>query len=254
MTAAVRDEDWVLVTGATRGIGRAVAFALAEAGYPLVLWARTGRELEEIAAEITAKHGTPVRIASVDVSVAAEVDKAVADSLAGIATLRGAVINAGGGIWSSIEEMAVEDWRAVVGTNLDGAFHTLRVAMPLLRGHRGAQLVGLASDSSYGSFPQRGAYCASKAGFRSLLETARRELRESGVRVTVLVPSRVDTYFRGKQPGDRPEALSRTEVAEVVTTLFAMGPRVEVREVQLSSIHSSFGPFPEVAPEELTDV
>ncbi|MEV4915839.1 SDR family NAD(P)-dependent oxidoreductase [Streptomyces tirandamycinicus] len=240
---------WVLVTGASRGIGRATALALASAGYDLILWARTGTDLAAVAQGITQHSAVEVRIAAVDVADADAVDRAVKDSLHGIESLRGAVVNAGGGIWSSLEKMAPSQWREVLGANLDGAFHTLRAVGPYLRQANGAQIIGLASDSSYNSFAQRGAYCASKAGFLSLLETARRELREDGVRVTALVPSRVDTYFRGKQPGSRPEALSMDEVADVVKMLFAMPTRVEVRELQLASIHSSFGMFPEVFTE-----
>ncbi|MGK4579913.1 SDR family oxidoreductase [Kitasatospora sp. HPMI-4] len=242
--------DWVLVTGASRGIGRAVALTLAEAGHQLILWARTTSDLVEVSREITERWGTQVRIATVDVADPEQVDRAAEESFLGLESLRAVVVNAGGGIWSSIEAMKPEDWREVMGANLDGAFHTLRATAPYLRKRPGAQVVGLASDSSYNSFAQRGAYCASKAGLLSLLETARRELREDGVRVTALVPSRVDTYFRGKHPGSRPEALSMTEVADVVATLFALPPRVEVRELQLSSIHSSFGLFPEVFTEE----
>ncbi|MDP5315753.1 SDR family oxidoreductase [Streptomyces poriferorum] len=246
--------DWVLITGASRGIGRAAALSLAAAGYPVILWARTAADLADVSRTIEERWGTPVRTAVVDVADSDRVDEAAAESLKGIESLRGVVVNAGGGIWSSLEEMSTDDWRQVLGPNLDGAFHTLRTALPYLRRRPGSQIVGLASDSSYNSFSGRGAYCASKAGFLSLLETARRESRESGVRVTALVPSRVDTYFRGKQPGSRPEALTMAEVGEMIASVFAMPGRLEVREIQFSSITSSFGMFPEVYATEPTSV
>ncbi|MEU4062662.1 SDR family NAD(P)-dependent oxidoreductase [Streptomyces wedmorensis] len=244
---------WVLVTGASRGIGRAVALAVAALGHPLVLWARTTDDLASLAAEIRERWGTEVRVATVDVAQADQVDQAVTASLAGIDSLRAVVVNAGGGIWGSLADMDAGQWREVLGANLDGAFHTLKATEPLLRARPGSQIIGLASDSSYNSFPQRGAYCASKAGFLSLLETARGELRADGVRVTALVPSRVDTYFRGKQPGARPEALSMAEIADVVAMLFSVPSRVEIRELHLSSIHSTFGMRTEVCTKEAQD-
>lgn len=254
-TAVGNDADgWVLITGASRGIGRAVALALAAAGHPLILWARTETDLSEVAQEIGQRWGTPVRTATADVSDARQVDDAAKKSFEGIGGLRGAVVNAGAGIWGDIETMGADEWQQVLGPNLDGAFHTLHVSLPYLRRRPGSQIIGVASDSSYNSYVGRAAYCASKAGFLSLLETTRRETRRDGVRVTVLVPSRVDTYFRGKHPGARPDALSMTEVADVTVSLFALPARVEVRELHLSSINSPFGMYPEVCEKEPANV
>jgi NAD(P)-dependent dehydrogenase (short-subunit alcohol dehydrogenase family) len=250
---ANQSPGWVLVTGASRGIGRAIAQNLAEAGYHLILWARTRRDLDGARRELS-QHGGQVRVWAVDVADAAAVDTAAGDSFRGLTALRGVVANAGGGVWSTIDQTPLHEWRAVLGPNLDGAFHTLRVAIPLLRAHPTAQIIGLASDSSYYPFAQRGAYCASKAGFLSLLGTARRELRPHGVRVTAVVPSRVDSYFRGKQPGSRPEAMSLAEIATVVGTLFHLPPRVEIREIQLSTLSTTFGPYPELFTEELAPI
>lgn len=251
---AGRDPEpgWVLVTGAGRGIGQAVALRLAQLGHSLVLWARSADELRKTRAELAAE-GAEVRSATVDVADPAQVDEAAAETLADLAALRAMVVNAGGGEWNPIDSTPVDEWRSVLGANLDGAFHTLRVGVPLLRRHPHAQLIGMASDSSQYSFAGRGAYCASKAGMLSLLETARRELRADGVRVTALLPSRVDSYFRGKRPGARPEALSLAEMAEVVGTLFTLPPRVEIREVHLSALTTPYGPYPEVARRDGSD-
>jgi NAD(P)-dependent dehydrogenase (short-subunit alcohol dehydrogenase family) len=249
-TTANQSLGWVLVTGASRGIGHAIAQNLAQAGYHLVLWARTRRDLDGVRRELS-QHGGQVRTWVVDVSDAEAVDTAAGNSFQGLTALRGVVVNAGGGLWNTIEQTPPHEWRAVLGPNLDGAFHTLRVAIPLLRAHPAAQVIGLASDSSYYPFAQRGAYCASKAGFLSLLSTARRELRPYGVRVTAVVPSRVDSYFRGKRPGSRPEAMSMAEIATVVGTLFNLPPRIEIREIQLSTLSTTFGPYPEIFAGDL---
>ncbi|MBN9795614.1 short-chain dehydrogenase [Pseudonocardia sp. TMWB2A] len=235
----------VLVTGASRGIGRAIAFALAKSGFDLILWARTEHDLAS-AAEQATELGARVTTALVDVADPAAVDRAGADSLSDVPILRAVIVNAGGGTWNAVDRISNEEWRSVVGPNLDGAFHTLRLTVPVLREVLGAQIIGIASDSSYYAYPTRSAYCASKAGFLALLNTTRREVRPHGVRVTAVVPSRVDSYFRGKRPGARPEALSIDEMGEIVVSLLTVPPRVEVQEITLASVTSTFGPYDEL--------
>jgi len=214
----------------------------ARLGFDLLLWARSEPELRS-AADQAASHGVDVRIGLVDVSDAAAVSSAGASSLGDAGSLRGVVVNAGGGTWTALTDLTSEEWRSTVAVNLDGAFHTIQLALPLLLRHHQAQIVGVASDSSYFPFAGRAAYCASKAGFLSLLNTTREELRAHGVRVTAVVPSRVDTYFRGQRPGSRPDALSADDVADVVGSVLLAPPRIELREIQLSAVASPFGPF-----------
>lgn len=237
----------VLVTGASRGIGRSCALALARDGMDVVLWARTAEPLAEVA-EICESFGRRARVACVDVADPDAVARAAVETLADLPDLRGLVVNAGAGVWGSLGSLSVADWRGQQGVNLDGAFYTLQAAAPLLGRSSGAQVVAIASDSSLFGYPERSAYCASKAGLIGLMESARRELRGRRIRVTNIFASRVDTFFRGKQPGSRPEALTADEVGDVVAALFRMPDRLEVRELHLSALTTTFGPFPEVAP------
>jgi NADP-dependent 3-hydroxy acid dehydrogenase YdfG len=105
------------------------------------------------------------------------------------------------------------------------------------------------SDSALYPFPGRAAYSASKAGMQAMLDVARRETRASGVRVSVVLPSRVDTFFQGGHsdaaPGTREGALSADQVAEVVAGLFALPPAVEIRQIQLAAMTSTYGLLPE---------
>jgi NADP-dependent 3-hydroxy acid dehydrogenase YdfG len=237
--------NFVLVTGASRGIGKGTALQLAEAGFDLILWARSGSELEQVGAECAAR-GREVVLASVDVSNPDSVMSAGCYSLASLGDLRGLVLNAGIGIWNSLDAVTVMEWRQVLSTNLDGAFNTLKAAVPLLTRHPSAQIVAVASDSGAYAYPGRSAYCASKWGMRGLVEAIRREVRPHGVRVTQLLPSRVDTYFRGKVPGGRPDSLSIEEVGHLIAMIFALPSRIEVREIPVSAITASYGPFEEV--------
>lgn len=235
---------WVLVTGASRGLGRAVAERLGDAGFDVVLWARDGDQLAEVA-RVLEKSGVQARLASVSVEDPASVAAAAAATLDDLPGLRGAVINAGRGAWRPVAQLGFADWRDTVGVNLDGAFLTVEAALPLLLRVPGSQLVALGSDATVHPFEGRAAYCASKAGLHALMEVVRRESRGRGLRVTSLLPSRVDTFFGGRQPGDRPDGLTTEEVAQVVGQLFVLPSRVEVRELHLAAITAPYGPFAE---------
>jgi NADP-dependent 3-hydroxy acid dehydrogenase YdfG len=236
----------VLVTGAGRGIGRAVALELARHGFDLVLWSRSEAPLLEAQAQARAL-GVSVSHAVLDVGDAEAVEAAAREVKGALA---GVVLNAGHGVWTSLEALAVEEWRHTLRTNLDGAFHVLHACMPILRQRPGALLAAVLSDSALYPFAQRGAYAASKAGLRALLEVARRELRTSGSRVSLIYPSRVDTGFQGAhrdaQPGTRKGALDAGDVGRVIAALYTWPPSVEIRELHLSAMTSPFGPFPEV--------
>ncbi|MFM0626832.1 SDR family oxidoreductase [Paraburkholderia xenovorans] len=236
----------VLVTGASRGIGEAVALALASAGYDLSLWARSGEAMETVAAACAAK-GAHVEIAVVDVSDASSVQIAAERATWSSDGLAGVVLNAGAGMWRPLEDETTNAWDTTVATNLNGAFYVLRACVEHLKKAGGGLIVGISSDSALYPFPNRAAYAAAKTGMRALLETARLELRGAGVRISVLFPGRVDTSFKGGHsdaaPGTRPGALSADEVAGVVQYLFTMPRNVEMREVHMASLTSTFGPF-----------
>ncbi|KGS04104.1 SDR family NAD(P)-dependent oxidoreductase [Burkholderia sp. ABCPW 111] len=236
----------VLVTGASRGVGLAIAETLAQRGYDLALWARSASDLDAIAQRLGAA-GCRVHTAAVDVGDAAAVEAAGRALHAQDVALAGVVVNAGCGRWACIADTASDEWSRTLRTNLDGAFHTLKACVPLLEA-RHPLIVGMMSDASVWPFAERGAYCASKAGFYQLFEIARQELRERGVRMTAVLPSRIDTHFQGGHasaaPGSRPGALDAADIATIVADLFDGPPHIEIRELRVTAFASSFGPFP----------
>jgi NADP-dependent 3-hydroxy acid dehydrogenase YdfG len=236
--------EWVLITGASRGIGAGIARQLARAGYNLILWARTASDLDAVAEECRAL-GVAIETASVDVSDPGSVVAAASATLTKIDSLRGCVVNAGSATFDKLSQFSDDAWRAVIGVNLDGAFYTLKAALPLLERCAYSQVISLGSQAALFGFEDQAGYCASKWGLNGLIETVRREKRAVGIRVSNLVLSGVDTFFRGKKPGDRLGSLEIEDIASVVGSLFAMPKYIEVREIHLSSMHNPFGPFPE---------
>ncbi|WP_410014886.1 SDR family oxidoreductase [Sodalis sp. C49] len=236
----------VLITGASRGIGRATALTLAAKGHDLVLWARSGSELISLAEECL-KFGIKVEYSTVDISDPIAVTTAAKESLYNGANLSAVVLNAGQGLWTGLEELSETEWKKTLDINLNGTFYTLKACIPLLTKVKYSLVIGILSDSALYPFVYRSAYSAAKAGIRSLLDITRLELRSHSIRVSLLFPSRVDTYFNGShvdaKPGTRADALSADDISQAILMLFELPETMEIREMQVCSISSSFGPY-----------
>lgn len=236
--------SWVLVTGASRGIGAAVAARLRSAGFGVVLLARDAEALAKVAHGLSPQ-GRGVRWAAADVGDPARVDAALAAALPEGDGLAGVVINAGHGRWRPLEKIQIDEWRNTLDGNLTGAFVTLKCALPRLDFDAAPIVLGMLSDSALCAFPNRAAYASAKAGLDTLLGTARREYRSRGLRVSLIYPSRVDTHFAGSHeraaPGTRPDGLDADEVANAVLWIFQAAPGVEIRRLDLASIRGTFG-------------
>jgi NADP-dependent 3-hydroxy acid dehydrogenase YdfG len=212
-----------------------------------VLWARTTTQLQERAEGLRAM-GRRVHCATVDVGQSGQVETAarLLDQEVGLA---GLVLSAGEGRWCSLLDMEPGTWSATISTNLTGTYNVVRAVLPLLTTGPAGLVVSLLSDSALYPFPGRAAYAAAKSGASAFLEVLRREVRQSGLRVSAVLPSRVDTHFQGSHrqaaPGTRPGALTAAQVGEVIATLFDFPANVEIRQIHLAAMTSEFGLFPE---------
>jgi NAD(P)-dependent dehydrogenase (short-subunit alcohol dehydrogenase family) len=180
-----------LVTGATRGIGRAIADRLAEEGCALAICARDGDEVDRAAAELRRDRGATVHGAGVDVTDAPGLERFVAgagDVLDGLDLL---VANAGGSAGGErLDDAGAEDWRATLDLNVVHAAVAARAATPLMRKAGGGAMVFVASIS--GSRPQpRAQYAAAKAAEIHLAVSLARELGPDGIRVNALSPGSI---------------------------------------------------------------
>lgn len=230
----------ILITGASRGIGKTIAIELAKEHFSLILWARSSEDLCAVQSECE-QYGRQIHIACVDVSDAASIQSVGASSLLGVTQLEGIVINAGIGEWTPFEKTSLSSFRETLDVNLIGAFATLQLALPYLKKSPYSRVVVIGSDSSEFGFKNRAAYCSSKWGLFGLLESLREEVRENKIAITHILSSRVDTYFRNCKPGDRKGALLPDHIAQIVAFIFKAPPTVEIRELKVSSIHSPYG-------------
>ena len=223
-----------LVTGAGRGIGRAVALALAREGASVALAARTRGNLDAVAGEIAAAGGRAL-VLPADVSVAADVERLVADTVAKLERLDVLVTSAGVASFGPVAEATPEQWDAMLAVNLRGAMLTCRAAVPRMVAQGSGTIINVASIAAVRTLPGAAAYSATKAGLVAFSRVLAEELRRTGVRVGLLVPGAVDTPLWDAIPGgpDRGRMLQPEDVARAAVLMASLPPRASLEEVTL---------------------
>jgi uncharacterized protein len=193
-----------LVTGASSGIGREIALALARKECRVALLARSEDALDTLADEVEAAGGEAL-VAPTDVTDDAAVARAVEQAVAAFGSLKLVVANAGVGRYALVEDQPAEHAEVTIETNYLGLTRTVRHTLPHLLADTPSHVVGM--TSSAGIIPHRlaSAYCASKAASNAYLATLRLEVADRGVGVSWICPGLVETPFVGKS-GLRPEA------------------------------------------------
>jgi NADP-dependent 3-hydroxy acid dehydrogenase YdfG len=225
MMATINMSDPVfLITGASSGIGAATARAAAEAGYRLVLAARSAERLDELAAELG---GDERALAlSCDVTEWPQQEAMTAAALKRFGRLDVVFANAGFGARRGFRSESVEHWRSMVLTNVYGAALTIRATIDALTESRGHLLL---TGSVAGRKALEGSlYSATKWAVTAMGEGARQELNGTGVRVTVVEPGAVDTPFFTRQPK---AYLHPEDVARAVMYAVSEPAHVDVNEI-----------------------
>jgi NADP-dependent 3-hydroxy acid dehydrogenase YdfG len=214
-----------LITGASSGIGAATARAAARAGYRLVLAARSTDRLAGLSAEL----GGEERALAIqcDVTDWDQQRAAVDAALERFGRLDVAFANAGIGAWRGFTEETPEHWRELILTNVYGPALTIRATIPALRESRGHLLL---TGSVAGRRALPGSlYSATKWAVTAMGESARQELNDTGVRVTVIEPGMVDTPFFSRGAPD--DVLQADDVARAVMFAVSQPPHVDVNEI-----------------------
>jgi len=224
-----------LVTGAGRGIGRAICLALAREGVGVTAVSRTTAELDSLVAEIRAAGGRARAFAG-DIREAGVCAAAVRAAREAHGRVQILVNNAGVAANAPIAQTSDEDWDRILGTNLTAAFRLTRSALPdLMNG--GGHVFMISSLAGQNAIAGLGAYCASKAALDHLAACLMLEVRQHGVKVTTIAPGSVNTSFGGVPQANGDWMLRAADVAETLIGLLRMrddahSSRLEMRPLR----------------------
>jgi len=219
-----------IVSGASRGIGKAISLLLALQGAKVVAVARSEAEL----AELTTKTQGLSIVA--DIADEADAQHVVAETLRHYGRLDIIVCNAGVGSFGELEYFSSADWDQIFDTNVKGTFLLCKAAVPHFKAQQKGHIIGIASDVARRTFAHGTVYGASKFAQDALLASLRKEVRPHGVKVSTIYPGLVDTYFNDSVPGTAEAEkthLRPADIAQAVRYVLEAPPHVVVDELML---------------------
>jgi len=227
-----------VVTGGTRGIGHGIAKSLVDAGAKVAITARNEQELENTTSELNKKGPATAAGYVCDVRDYEQVKSAFAEIAGDLGGVDILINNAGIGIFAPVESMSVEDFRAVLETNVFGVFYCCHEAIPLMKQRGGGYIINISSLAGTNAHPRMAAYNASKFGLNGFSEALMQEVRHDGIKVSYIMPGSVNTEFGGDEPSDEKSwQLQPDDIARVLINLLqypdrSLTSRVEIRPSQ----------------------
>jgi len=223
-----------IVTGSTKGVGLAVARELASAGADVMISARTASEVESVAADMDRGVRGRVKGMPADVSRVEDCQSLIETTVEEFGQLDVIVNNAGVGVFKPIFDLSVEEWQQQVDTNLGGVFYCSKFAVPHLRS-TGGWIINIGSLACRNTFPGGAGYNASKFGLLGMTEAIMLDVRDDGIRVSILMPGSINTDFGTHEAGPgRAWALQPQDCADAVLHVLgypenALASRIEMR-------------------------
>ena len=221
-----------LVTGGSRGIGRAIAHQLALLGASVSICGRDRVALES-SAKALKQTGVPVHSQIADVTNSVAIAELVSHTEATLGPVTILVNNAGIGLFGPAHEKTEADWDRVLDTNLKSVFLVSRAVAPSMIRRGSGDIINISSLAGKNTFAGGGIYCASKWGVVGLSGCMAEDLRERGIRVSVICPGSVATEFSGRGAKDPSKVLRPEDVAHAVKAIVTQGPQSFLSEIHL---------------------
>jgi 3-oxoacyl-[acyl-carrier protein] reductase len=220
-----------VVTGGTRGIGLAIAEALAAAGAGVAICGRTQANVESAVRQLTNKSKSKVVAKVADVRSSTEVGSFFEYLDRELGQVDIVVNNAGVGIFKSTAELNVEEWQKTLDTNLSGVFYCCKEALRRIR-NRGGYIINISSLAGKNAFAGGAAYNASKFGLNGLSEAMMLDHRNDNVKVSYILPGSVATEFSSGSGGEQWK-IAPEDVAEIVLMLLKTPARTLISRVEV---------------------
>jgi 3-oxoacyl-[acyl-carrier protein] reductase len=221
-----------VVTGAGRGIGRAVAIELGRMGAKVALAARSQSELEETAAAI----GASASVVPTDVRNRDDVHKLLDEAASALGPVDILVNAAGVGIFRQVTEFSDSDYDTILDTNLRSIFYSCRYVLPSMISRRTGHIINIASIAGKVGSATRAVYCTSKFGVVGFTESVAEEVRQHGIRVSLICPGSTDTGFSSdphREGKTKSRMLAPSDIAHAVRMLVTQEPNSFISEIVL---------------------
>ncbi|MHC5202376.1 SDR family oxidoreductase [Myroides sp. LJL119] len=228
----------VYITGGTKGIGKGIAKSLLEQGCKVAISGRNRDFVEQVANELGDQQNVLAIVS--DVRNFQDEQAAVEKILSTFGQLDVVIANAGLGIFAPVFSLSLEDWNAMIDTNLTGAFHSLKATSQALIDSKG-YYISIASLAGINFFAQGAGYNASKFGVVGFTQAAMLDLREYGVKVTTILPGSVTSNFNDHIPNEQDTwKIQPEDIGELVVDILKMNPnvlpsKIEVRPLKTNS-------------------
>lgn len=228
-----KTRERILITGASRGIGRAIANRLATKEREIIVTGRDQEALVEVFTELEPKSGK-VSILTHDLADPEDVDSLI--SKLGSEPLHVFVNNAGIAVVKPLDQISMDDWRDTVDVNITAPFMLTQKLVPLMPA--GASIVNILSVAARQAFPGWSSYCMSKYALRGFAESIREELRPKGIRVINVYPAATDTEIWDDVEGDfaRDKMMPPEETAEAVAYALGRPPHILVEDISVGGL------------------
>jgi NAD(P)-dependent dehydrogenase (short-subunit alcohol dehydrogenase family) len=225
-----------LITGASRGIGRATALAFAKLGVSSILIGRSLQDLEAVADEVRAL-GAEAKAVCLDLFEISSIQSRLATVLEAVGSIDILVNNAGMGYTANLMDTPLTDWQQVIDLNLTAPFQCVQAVLPMMRSQQHGTIINIISVAGRQAFPEWGAYCASKFGLMGLTKSLAQEERAFGIRAVALCPGAVNTPLWDTKTVqadfDRSLMLSAEDVANAIVHAALLPSHVLIDELVL---------------------
>lgn len=234
----ILENKTVIISGASRGIGRATALLLAQNGANVVITARNVIELKQVEAEGNG------RIVAVPGDVSSEVDmqRVVQTALDRFGRLDVVINNAGYGVFKNVDEISVDEWDELMATNVKGTFLLTKAALPTLKAQGSGHVVVVASDVAKRTFAGGSLYTASKYAQEAFTGALRKEVRPFGIKVTGVYSGLVDSHFHEKGHGHETSQkwLKNEDMAESMLFIVSRPAHVVIDEFMVHPLEQEY--------------
>lgn len=228
----------VIVTGASKGIGRGIATVLAREGYALGILARSEAELESLSEEL--HEYTAVAYSPCDLRNWEQTERAIQELTNALGGLDALINNAGLVIRKSVLELSLDEWHAMVETNINGLYYCTRAALPTFTEQQRGHIINISSISGHFPLPGGSAYAATKYAVTGFSQSIFQELRDHNIKVTTIYPGSVDSASERHDPtADHTWKVQPRDIGEACLYALRTSPGALVSELEVRPLHKA---------------